>query len=106
MAEGLGECLYEIGVSDKGNLVGLNESDMNESMKTLHKMASVLKAELSVVRRKEVGKGKVVAEIMFRKCLSHDQQLLEIRVAILGAADAGKSSLLGVLCYGELDNGR
>lgn len=85
--------------------MGLNEKDMKASMKTLQKMAGALKAEMSVVRRKDVG-GKMIAEILFRKCLADDRQLLEIRVAILGAADAGKSSLVGVLCYEELDNGR
>lgn len=29
-----------------------------------------------------------------------------MRVAVLGGADAGKSTLLGVLTQGELDNGK
>lgn len=35
-----------------------------------------------------------------------DQNNIEIRVAVLGNADAGKSTLLGVLTQGNLDNGR
>lgn len=35
-----------------------------------------------------------------------DQQNIEIRVAVLGGADAGKSTLLGVVTQGELDNGK
>lgn len=31
---------------------------------------------------------------------------LSIRVAVVGNVDAGKSTLLGVLTHGELDNGR
>ena len=31
---------------------------------------------------------------------------VEIRVAVVGNVDAGKSTLLGVLTHGELDNGR
>lgn len=31
---------------------------------------------------------------------------MEIRVAVVGNVDAGKSTLLGVLTHGELDNGR
>lgn len=34
------------------------------------------------------------------------QDFLEIRVAVVGNVDAGKSTLLGVLTHGELDNGR
>lgn len=35
-----------------------------------------------------------------------DQQNIDIRVAVLGGADAGKSTLLGVITQGELDNGK
>ena len=33
-------------------------------------------------------------------------QFLDLRVAVLGNIDSGKSTLLGVLTQGELDNGR
>ena len=33
-------------------------------------------------------------------------QFLDLRLAVLGNMDAGKSTLLGVLTQGELDNGR
>ncbi|KAJ3360253.1 GTP-binding protein 1 [Kappamyces sp. JEL0680] len=114
LAEGSGECLYEIGVSDKGTLVGLTAKDMESSMTTLKKMGAALSAELFIVRKKTVANQRTVAEVLFRKCLEDEQHFLEIRVAMLGeeaylmvgAADAGKSSLLGVLCYEENDNGR
>lgn len=32
--------------------------------------------------------------------------VLSLRVAVVGNVDAGKSTLLGVLTHGELDNGR
>lgn len=38
--------------------------------------------------------------------MPEDQNNIEIRVAVLGNADAGKSTLLGVLTQGNLDNGR
>ena len=34
------------------------------------------------------------------------QDFTEIRCAVVGNVDAGKSTLLGVLTHGELDNGR
>lgn len=34
------------------------------------------------------------------------EQLLEVRVAVVGNVDAGKSTMLGVLTRGSLDNGR
>ena len=33
-------------------------------------------------------------------------QFLDIRVAVIGNVDVGKSTLLGVLTHGEFDNGR
>lgn len=38
--------------------------------------------------------------------LPNSSQFLDLRVAVLGNVDSGKSTLLGVLTQGELDNGR
>lgn len=38
--------------------------------------------------------------------LEHSRLFLSFRVAVVGNVDAGKSTLLGVLTHGELDNGR
>lgn len=46
-----------------------------------------------------------VAEVLIRK-MNDNQHFLEIRIAFLGGTDAGKSTLLGYLSHGELDNGR
>ena len=48
---------------------------------------------------------RTVAEVLIRK-VPDDQQFLDVRVAVVGPMDAGKSTLLGVLTQGELDNGR
>ncbi|KAJ3244075.1 GTP binding protein [Chytriomyces hyalinus] len=168
LAEGHGEAMYEIGVSDHGELVGLSRRDMQESLSTLKKMGEILKADVSIIRERviqvtrkdnikhermlatysssrslltsengddgdasesdEDGFGfslelddvpektglripvdemeeRFVAEVLVRKGLSDDQHFLEVRVAIVGGADAGKSTLLGVLADSELDNG-
>ena len=42
---------------------------------------------------------------MIRK-VPENQQFIDLRLAVLGNVDAGKSTLLGVLTQGELDNGR
>lgn len=39
-------------------------------------------------------------------CFVFSLQFLDLRVAVLGNVDSGKSTLLGVLTQGELDNGR
>jgi GTPase len=105
LREGQGEAIYEIGVSDSGHLKGLNEADMNASLYTLNQMARKLGASTSVLRRKAVAGRRSVVEVLVRK-IPDDQHNIEIRLAVLGGADAGKSTLLGVLTQGEYDNGR
>lgn len=102
----VGEALYEIGVSDSGELQGLSDEDMQASLSTLTEMADKLAASSDVLRVKRIDSGRrLVAEVLVRK-VPDDQHNIEVRVAVLGSADAGKSTLLGVLTHGELDNGR
>lgn len=105
LREGHGEAIYEIGVSDSGHLHGLSDDDMETSLHTLTQMALKLGATTTVLRRKSVHNHYSVAEILVRK-IPDDQHNIEVRVAVLGSADAGKSTLLGVLTQGEHDNGR
>ncbi|KAH8417791.1 hypothetical protein KR222_005977 [Zaprionus bogoriensis] len=104
LREGQGEAIYEIGVSDAGHLQGLSDKDMNASLTTLKQMAHHLGASTSVLRRKTIAIRRSVAEVLVRK-IPDDQHNIEVRVAVLGGADAGKSTLLGVLTQDELDNG-
>lgn len=105
LREGQGEAIYEIGVEDGGLLVGLSPTDMGASLKTLECMATKLGASLTVLRERPVGHSRKAAEVLVRK-VPEDQQSIEIRVAVLGSVDVGKSTVLGVLTQGELDNGR
>ncbi|XP_029926401.1 GTP-binding protein 2 [Myripristis murdjan] len=109
LQEGRGEAVYQIGVEDNGMLVGLTEEDMRASLKTLHRMAEKVGADITVLREREVDYDsdvpRRIAEVLIRK-VPDDQQFLDLRVAVLGNVDSGKSTLLGVLTQGELDNGR
>ncbi|XP_016382721.1 GTP-binding protein 2 isoform X1 [Sinocyclocheilus rhinocerous] len=109
LQEGRGEAVYQIGVEDNGLLVGLTEEDMKASLKTLRRMAEKVGADITVLREREVDHDSDephrIAEVLVRK-VPDDQQFLDLRVAVLGNVDSGKSTLLGVLTQGELDNGR
>uniref|UniRef100_A0A3B3UXH1 GTP binding protein 2 n=1 Tax=Poecilia latipinna TaxID=48699 RepID=A0A3B3UXH1_9TELE len=109
LQEGRGEAVYQIGVEDNGMLVGLSEEDMRASLKTLHRLAEKVGADIAVLREREVEYDsdvpRKIAEVLIRK-VPDDQQFLDLRVAVLGNVDSGKSTLLGVLTQGELDNGR
>lgn len=105
LREGKGEAVYEIGVLDSGFLHGLSDADMAASLDTLRKMANKLGASTTILRRKTVSTQRSVAEVLVRK-IPDDQHSIEVRVSVLGGVNAGKSTLLGVLTQGELDNGR
>ncbi|XP_052469774.1 GTP-binding protein 2 [Carassius gibelio] len=109
LQEGRGEAVYQIGVEDNGLLVGLTEEDMEASLQTLRRMAEKVGADITVLREQEVDhdsdESHRIAEVLIRK-VPDDQQFLDLRVAVLGNVDSGKSTLLGVLTQGELDNGR
>ncbi|KAF1966777.1 hypothetical protein BU23DRAFT_661532 [Bimuria novae-zelandiae CBS 107.79] len=127
--------LYEIGVADDGELVGLAEDEMEESLNNLRAMASSLGCQVDVVRMIAVGQCEwvengitrrsklLVAEAYVRPDLhlmkqdhpGHDEKsshpithtsLPQLRVSLAGATMSGKSSLLGTLSTGTLDNGR
>lgn len=48
---------------------------------------------------------KYVCEVLIRRSQDEDCMWTDLRVAMLGNVDAGKSTLCGVLTHGELDNG-
>jgi elongation factor 1-alpha len=79
---------------------GLGLSDPDE----LRKIA-LMRRDLSLAN-KDAGKPgwtRQIAEVIIRKCYGDHY---EIRIGIAGNVDAGKSTLLGSLISGELDNGR
>ncbi|XP_058799976.1 GTP-binding protein 2 [Phymastichus coffea] len=124
LQEGHGEAIYQIGVEDNGKLAGLSKEDMKASLKTLRDMATRLGATITVLRERTAhrnytnkdsktnnnkNKEKKVAEVLIRKVRKDDrdeESVIDLRLAVMGGQDAGKSTLLGVLTQGELDNGR
>lgn len=144
-----GQAIYDIGLTDDGFALGLNEDEMSESLGNLREIVSRAGAKICNVRRETVtfhaesetellkkymnnlrhkfldtdsadqkrrAVGIVpkeglteftrhVAEVLIRK---HDSvgDYLELRIGVVGSVDAGKSSIIGVLTHGALDNGR
>jgi len=103
LQEGQGEAIYEIGIEDNGYPKGLTDDDLESSIKTLERMAAELHADITVLRERDGESGKV-AEILVRRF--SEEEFLEVRVAVAGNVDSGKSTLVGVLTQGNLDNGR
>lgn len=104
MDEGCGETIYVVGVGSDGGDYGLNEGDMEASVATVKSMCEQIEADLILLRERNEAGGQVRDYLIRRRVGEAD--FLEVRVAVVGNVDAGKSTLLGVLTHGELDNGR
>ncbi|CAI6338416.1 unnamed protein product [Periconia digitata] len=144
--------LYEIGVADNGELVGLADDEMEESLNNLRAMAASLGCRVELKRMFVVGECEwiehsgtsqkrlkksdlLVAEAFIRPdqhferrhkssrsaevlgsvgYISQSTNVLtettqasqQLRISLTGATMSGKSSLLGTLSTGTLDNGR
>ncbi|XP_023938424.2 GTP-binding protein 2 [Bicyclus anynana] len=105
LRSGGGSAVYVVGVRDCGALRGLRAGPLRASLRALRSMASAIGAVLASARARRVAPNRAVAEVYIRK-LADTQQSVELRVAVMGANEAGKSTLIGVLTQGELDNGR
>lgn len=101
--ENNGETIYILGIGE-GDPPGLNEEDLQASVATLKSMAESINCECVQLRDRQEKAG-VVAEFLLR-VRADEKDFMEVRVAVVGNVDAGKSTLLGVLTHGELDNGR
>ncbi|KAH8309472.1 hypothetical protein KR059_010769 [Drosophila kikkawai] len=104
IADNCGETIYEIGVGEDGSDNGLNPEQFAASVATLHLLAANIDADVVKLRERRAEKGQS-AQFLIRKHIE-TTDFMEIRVAVVGNVDAGKSTLLGVLTHGELDNGR
>ncbi|XP_054737305.1 GTP-binding protein 1 [Anastrepha obliqua] len=99
-----GETIYEIGIGEDGSDNGLDEGEYSASVATLQSLATTIDADVVLLRQRKVEKGLAGQYLVRRRVDTSD--FMEIRVAVVGNVDAGKSTLLGVLTHGELDNGR
>lgn len=102
--DGGSETIFDIGIGIDGSEDGLKEDEYEASVATLQSLAATLEADCVLLRQSKVDEG-LIGQYLVRRRLDR-QDFLEIRVAVVGNVDAGKSTLLGVLTHGELDNGR
>ncbi|CAH1156035.1 unnamed protein product [Phaedon cochleariae] len=104
LGEGRGEVILEIGGSEDGSENGLQDNELEAAVATLQSLATTLECSCVKLRERKETHG-VIIQYLIRRVLDQSD-FLEIRVAVVGNVDAGKSTLLGVLTHGELDNGR
>jgi GTPase len=118
--EGHGETVFEIGFENNGDSMGLNKDEWDVALKRLREAARKVRADCQVLLTKHVG-GEEEAEsaaaekekekecsgrILVRQHPATVEEVIETRIAVVGNVDAGKSTMLGVLVKGGLDDGR
>ena len=91
-------------MDDDGSVRGLSAEDLAASLKTLNLMAKELGAETSTLCERK-GKMGTAVQVLVREVKEMDK-VVDIRVAVCGNVDSGKSTMIGVLVTGEADNGR
>ncbi|KAE8444932.1 hypothetical protein EG329_014059 [Mollisiaceae sp. DMI_Dod_QoI] len=116
--EGHGETVFEIGFENNGDSMALTKDEWDVCTKRLQEAAKKVRADCQVLLTKHVG-GEEEAEsaakekekecsgkILIRQHPATVEDVIETRIAVVGNVDAGKSTMLGVLVKGGLDDGR
>ena len=104
--EGNGECFYNLGVDDKGNLVGISDDEFKETYNNLSLVAEKNDYSIQILSKTPVehDENYSIYELLIRE--NNENKYIDIKVAIAGNVDSSKSTTLGCLITGKLDNGR
>ena len=109
--EHFGEVITEIGSQDGIGPQGLNDKQLNNLLEQIRCSLDANNADLSIVRQRHMPALKsgdpdmAVADICARR-RPGGHPPIEVRVAIVGNVDSGKSTSVGVLTRSVLDDGR
>jgi len=101
--EGNGECFYNLGVEDDGNLVGITDEEYEETIRTLNIVAEKNDYHVQILSKNNVCENKNIYEVLIRE---NSNKYIDIKVCVAGNVNASKSSTIGCLVTGNLDNGR
>lgn len=120
LREGHAEAVFDIGFENNGESMGLTKPEWEKALSRLKTAAKKLRADCDVLLTKNIG-GDQEAEsvitgkdkdkdcsgkVLIRQAPATTENVIETRIAVVGNVDAGKSSMLGVLVKGDLDDGR
>jgi GTPase len=129
--EGNGEAIYELGVTDDGCPLGVNQETLDATIESIRYMAEQIDACVQIADTSEspislkyesdrrayakcnqiheltedhVNETRYVCRLLVRRNC-HDTSYVGLRVAVAGNVDAGKSTTVGVLTKGVNDDG-
>ncbi|KAI9718026.1 MAG: hypothetical protein M1812_004284 [Candelaria pacifica] len=115
--EGHGETLFDLGLEDNGEPMAFSKEQWDVALDRIRRAATAVEADCRILITRNVG-GPVEAEtvnekekgasgkMLIRQKPETVEDVIETRIAVVGNVDAGKSTMLGVLVKGGLDDGR
>lgn len=111
--------MFDVGLEDNGDSQLLTEQEWDAALARLKSITEKMKADWKILMTKNVADSPVdvgseggkkekgcVGKLMIRRRPTDVDDTIETRIAVVGNVDAGKSTLLGVLVKGGLDDGR
>ena len=109
LSEGNGMAVYYLGVEDNGNTKGLLIDDLNNSKNMLDIIihdsnATIMKTENTLVSNE--GEDERFISCIELICTNQNKSIKDIKFIVAGNVDGGKSTTIGVITSGKLDNGR
>ncbi|KAI9928206.1 hypothetical protein AWENTII_007905 [Aspergillus wentii] len=115
--EGHGETVFDLGLEDGGEPMGFDLAQWNTALHRTREAAETLPAHCRILLTYNVGGPEesptknsrmkdAWGKILIRQPADTVEEMAELRVAVVGNVDAGKSTMLGVLVKGNLDDGR
>ncbi|KGO40949.1 Translation elongation/initiation factor/Ribosomal, beta-barrel [Penicillium expansum] len=115
--EGHGETIFDLGLEDGGESMGFDLDQWKAALQRLREAAETIPAHCRVLLTYNVGgpeESPVTndrvqgswGKVLVRHHADNIEEMAELRIAVVGNVDAGKSTTLGVLVKGGLDDGR
>ncbi|KAF1835578.1 GTP-binding protein 1 [Decorospora gaudefroyi] len=117
LAEGHGEALFDVGLQDNGDSMGFTKENWDFALARIRTVGEQIKADYKLLMTRNVGGDVEVGprdakdtaysgKMILRRRPESVDDVIETRIAVVGNVDAGKSTMLGVLVKGGLDDGR
>lgn len=91
-----------LGLGPSADPLGLSIQEFDQALMTLQELAQGVNAEATLLEKKNSPEG-VTGHILLR---NSKKDLMDIRIALIGESQVGKSTLVGVLSKGVRENGK
>ncbi|KAJ5697556.1 hypothetical protein N7488_011240 [Penicillium malachiteum] len=115
--QGQGETIFDLGLEDGGDSMGFDLPQWKTALQRLREATETIPAHCRIILTCNVGGEQECAaksdrskdvwgKILIRQHFENVEEMAEIRIVVVGNVDAGKSTMLGVLVKGSLDDGR